>query len=100
MPGPESRSTALRIAARLIVPGGVRRGDISVTRLWFVSSSREPFEASIAALQVTQDGLRFTGTVQTPRDLAGKNGWVVAEIRDTAGSLFIRSPETGIQKIY
>ncbi len=99
MPSPESPSTPVRILAKLIFAGEARRGDITVSRLWFVSSNKKLFEASIAGSQVTQEGVRITGSVRIPRDLAGR-GWVVAEIKDSAGSLFIRSPETGIQRVY
>ncbi len=99
MPRPGSRSTPVRIMARLVVPGAARPKDLTISRLWFVSSSRQPIEASIVSSLVTQEGLRLTGSVEIPRNLP-ERGWVVAEIRDPAGSLFLRSPETGIQKIY
>ena len=98
MPSLEARSSAVRIAARLLISGG-HRGGISVSRLWFVPSNGQPVEASIADSQVTPEGVRFTGGVALTRDL-GARGWVVAEIKDSASSLFIRSTETNIQKVH
>ena len=98
MPSLESRPPAVRIAARLLVSGG-HQGGISVSRLWFVPSKGQPVEASIADAQVTPEGVRFAGGAAPRQDL-GARGWVVAEIKDSASSLFIRSAETSIQRVH
>jgi len=95
LPGPKVRSDVVRIAARLLVLG--QRADISVARLWLVSQTGEPVEASVLSSQLTQEGVRASATVASPRDLVAKT-WVVAEIRYPAGTLLIRSPETAIQQ--
>jgi hypothetical protein len=99
MPSPESRATPVRIAAKLLIPGGTHKGEIAVSRIWLVPSNEEPVEASIVSSQVTQEGIRFTGTVALSQAQAA-SGWVVAEVGNSAGSLFIRSPETSIQRVH
>jgi len=100
MPTPDAHVAAVRIVATLNILGGAHQNDIVVPRLWAVSSSGKPVEASVVRRLMAQGGLRLVATAPLSPDIV-VSAWVVAEVRDsTGGRLFIRSPETNIEKVY